>query len=262
MDLATGFVVSDLHLLASRPVENLRIRTLLRAAERADFLVLNGDTFDFRWTRLPSVEVAVDEALQWLGRLLRGAPNCHVHYVVGNHDAVWRFQASLEDLVGKYRNISRHEWWLRRGQHLFLHGEAAARPMDAAALRRYRRRWAQGRRMPKVLHHAYDVVKRVGAERAVQRIWLPEDRVVRRIERYLQCLGPEATEGVEDVWLGHTHVAFRDLEHRGRRYHNTGSALQGAAFDPRRITADDGAIPVDGGAAPEGLHDVVDDEVP
>lgn len=58
-----GLVISDLHLMASRSVGMDMLPSILIRLKGCDALVLNGDTFDFRWSTHPgevrSIEVAL-----------------------------------------------------------------------------------------------------------------------------------------------------------------------------------------------------------
>ena len=49
---SSGYVVSDLHLLTRRTAAGSHRSRLTTAAAAADYFVLNGDIFDFRWSTL------------------------------------------------------------------------------------------------------------------------------------------------------------------------------------------------------------------
>ncbi|MFA6244267.1 MAG: metallophosphoesterase, partial [Candidatus Hydrogenedentales bacterium] len=81
-----GYVVSDLHLFSRRSDYSVHERHIFQAAAKADVFVLNGDTFDFRWTTLPSIDLTVVAAIRWLRALTERFPNCYFHFILGNHD--------------------------------------------------------------------------------------------------------------------------------------------------------------------------------
>jgi hypothetical protein len=55
---------------------------------------------------------------------------------------------------------------------------------------------------------------------------------VARIAHYLEEALPEWRGKVGDCYFGHTHLPFRDHEHEGVRFHNTGSGICGMGFEP------------------------------
>ncbi len=84
--MASGHVISDLHLFAHRSVADSYMRDIRRAAAESDFFVLNGDIFDFRWSTLPTADDSLDAAVAWLRALVTEHPHCRFFYTVGNHD--------------------------------------------------------------------------------------------------------------------------------------------------------------------------------
>ena len=81
-----GHVISDLHMFARWSAADEYMDQIHAAAARSDFFVFNGDTFDFRWATLPTVEDAVEAAVDWLRAFLSRYPGCQFFYVLGNHD--------------------------------------------------------------------------------------------------------------------------------------------------------------------------------
>ena len=75
-NLLRGHVLSDLHLFTSRSDGERWEDDIAGAAGEGDFLVLNGDIFDFRWSTLPSVDATLDAAVAWLDRWLVEFPRC------------------------------------------------------------------------------------------------------------------------------------------------------------------------------------------
>ena len=233
-----GVVVSDLHLFARRSEGDEWIEEIHTAAEEAELLVLNGDTFDFQWSRYATHEETAVAARAWIERLVSDRPDCEFHIILGNHDCVPEYCGVLEQLAMEHAHVFWHEIWFRAGSHLFLHGDMAHRRMDPAALERYRAAWQRKRRYRSYRHRLYTAVGRARVDRAFQRVYFTRRAVVRRLHHYLETLGRGVLEGISEVWFGHTHVAFRDYEYRGLLWHNTGSAVQGARFDMRRFVVE------------------------
>ncbi len=232
---AKGFVVSDLHVFARRSDASGRLDAIRAAARAADFFVFNGDTFDFQWTELRSIEASVAAARDWIEDLACHAPACRFWFLLGNHDCIPAYREALADLERRLPNLSWHEHQIRLGCCVFLHGDMAHRRMDRGRLVHYRRNWERKRRRGRVLNRCYDLVGRARLDRAFARVWLRKHRVARRILFYLESLDRDLLDGVEDVYFGHTHVAFSGFAYRGLRFHNTGSAVRGSRFDLRPI---------------------------
>ena len=122
------YFVSDLHLFANRSNAHQYLEEIARAASHAEVFVLGGDTFDFRWSRIP-LHKAVERAVHWLVELTAACPQCHFHLVLGNHDYHQAFIDRLGDLEKQVSNLSWHRYYVRLGNSLFLHGDVANREM-------------------------------------------------------------------------------------------------------------------------------------
>jgi UDP-2,3-diacylglucosamine pyrophosphatase LpxH len=227
-----GFVVSDLHLFAQRSRAPSLQHHLDEAMGRADFVVLNGDIFDFKWSTLPSVEDTIRAALAWLECLARVNPATDLHYLLGNHDALEAFVRRLPTLAERLPNFHWHATHLRIGSAFFTHGDLSARStVDGQPVRRLERKAVQKREL---LHESYNYLVALKVHNVV-RMTHGRRQSARRMLRLLAALDPRETEGVVDVYSGHTHVSFRDHEEGGYRFHNTGSAIRGLRFRPQTV---------------------------
>lgn len=227
-----GYVISDLHLLTGRSVAHRYLGHIHTAAAQADFFVLNGDIFDFKWTMLASVDHTVTAAVAWVRELVTAHPSCAFHYVLGNHDCIAAFAEALAEVARACGNFHVHPSHLRLGTALFLHGDLPLR-------RRFRRsRGPAGRKIPdrvltetvrkksRFLAFCYRLVVGMRAHRTVDLVrsrWLD----VRRLHRALAEDGTHLGEGVTDVYFGHTHAPLQDYRVGGVAFHNTGSAIRG-----------------------------------
>jgi len=233
--MATGYVVSDLHLFSIRSRAPKYRRAIEAAALEADFFVLNGDIFDFQWCRQPQQHAAAEAARDWVSHLVQSHPRCQFHLTLGNHDCVEDYVEVLRELSGTFDNVSWHEHHVRLGNCLFLHGDVVQRPMDDAAFARYRQRWRQKPRRGGLLRCGYRLVNAARIDQAFLRLYFTRSRVARRLRHYLESLEPQVREGLEDVYVGHTHVPFTDHSSFGLRFHNTGAAVRGARFNMREV---------------------------
>ena len=130
----TGLVISDLHLFAGRSDGSILFEGIHSQLSSVDLLVLNGDTFDFRWSHFNSDEESIAAALQWLDDLREKFPDLEIYYVLGNHDCLVTFRKRLPS----HPKFHLHEFHLRLGSRLFLHGDCSNWRMTSEKLRAYR----------------------------------------------------------------------------------------------------------------------------
>lgn len=227
-----GIVVSDLHLFARRsrgPAQLDSIRTKLSEAE---VLVLNGDTFDFRWSTVGNQAETLLAAIQWLRNLAGEFPNCQIHFIVGNHDCVPSFRGELTRFASSSRRFQWHEHLLRLGSALFVHGDCAHRRMNGDGLTRFRENWERDWRWNPTMAVAYECVDRLGITKRVHELHFPRQKTIERLTFYLDSSHPGWRETTRDCYFGHTHLPFVNHEHNGIRFHNTGSAIHHQEFNP------------------------------
>jgi UDP-2,3-diacylglucosamine hydrolase len=227
-----GIVLSDLHVFARRSRAADCLKSLRADLASADVLVLNGDTFDFRWSTLRDRGTTVAAALDWLRALARDLPGCRIHYVLGNHDWLGPFRGQLAALAAAQPRLCCHEHFLRLGPALFLHGDCAHQPMDPDGLRRYRASWEDDPQRGALAGGAYVIADTLGLTRLAHERHFPTPRTVQRIIHYLDRASPGWQSAIRDCYFGHTHLAFSGYRHDGIVFHNTGSAIRGTAFNP------------------------------
>lgn len=227
-----GVTISDLHLLAERrPLEYWE--SYKRAwREEFDLCVLNGDVFDFRWARHNDRIRALDAARAWLTSLVQ--PDARARFVVlmGNHDAIPDYQRLLDELETENERFTWNEHWFLLGPRIFCHGDMPDLSGKIDRLRAYRHH--HGSRPPPrpFAHHAYATATRIGLTGSVPRV-LPWRRQCARTDALLRAeLGERYNDHITDVYLGHTHVHFRDLALHGKRFHNGGAPLPRGRFVP------------------------------
>ena len=220
----SGHAISDLHMLTLWSAADEHMDEIHAAAARSDFIVLNGDTFDFRWAALPTVEDAVEAAVEWLRAFLLRHPECRVFYVLGNHDAHPLFVERLAALAREKDNLEWHASHLRIGQNLFVHGDLPLKypRKDPFARTLSPRFWKTNR----ALRACYWLCIALGVHRLVARCH-GKKRCAMRIVRSFEADRDGLTDGVTDVYFGHTHAAFSDYRHAGLTFSNTGSAIRG-----------------------------------
>jgi len=231
-DCQLGVVVSDLHLFARRSCAEERMRSLQEPLSRAGLVILNGDTFDFRWSEHGNFDDSRAAAIQWLRSLVSKFSNCEVHYILGNHDCLESFTSDLESLSKSSSAFHWHRRWLRIGSSLFLHGDCVHRMMDGNGLELYRETWVNDSPRGHGAAVAYRFIDILGITRFGQAWHFPAQRALRRLAHYLEDVQPRWTDTFSDCYFGHTHRPFSNRLFRGVRFHNTGSAIRGMPFNP------------------------------
>lgn len=234
-----GVVISDLHYFSTRSNAEERLEEIHRALETAEICVLNGDIFDFRWTRLPSIQATVSAALDWLRVLLKQYSQCSFHYVLGNHDSLRAFVHHFPELATEYANFSWDARQVRIGTHLFLHGDIIhAGRQRSDELDRYRERFEHEHPQRDAFHHLYSGVVLFRLHKVALVLNRPKIACERLLEYYRKH-NPELLEGTTDIYFGHTHSPFSNFRYEGISFHNTGSMIRGLShnilrFDPAR----------------------------
>ena len=225
-DRVRGFVLSDLHLFTSRSDGERWEGDIARAAGEAEFLVLNGDIFDFRWSTLPSEGATLEAAVAWLDRWLVGFPDCRFVYVLGNHDGLAAFGDRLAALAALRGNLVWHPSAVAVGSALFLHGDL---PLGLGRARSLRGPMPQRiSRWGDWADRCYQVVNGARVPGAASRLHTRR-RCARRIQRALADDPPYDVSRITDVYFGHTHAPFAGYRRNGLTFHNTGSAIRGMA---------------------------------
>ena len=222
--------VSDLHLLARRSEGPRYWEAICHAAERSTAFVLGGDIFDFRWSTHQTAADAVDAALAWLEDLAARYPHCHFYYLLGNHDYFAQFIERLRERCPEgvpLTNLSWHALYVRLGDSVFLHGDAAGRRTTPEGLLRSRARWLDAKPPGRLHRRVYDLVVRSGLHRPIPYLVYPKRRVARRIRDYIAHHGEGSHSGVRNVYFGHIHRPVAGYRYRGLLFHSSGASIRG-----------------------------------
>ena len=225
------YTVSDLHLFCRRSEAHRHMRDIHGAAAKADIFVLNGDTFDFRWSCHGSTVETARKAIGWLEELTARSPDCFFHVVLGNHDHVGVFIDELHEFAERTHNLAWHPYYVKVGDTLFLHGDVANRRMTAADLERYRETWLHEESRGELVNTIFDVAFRAGVHQALTKFAFPTSVVVERIRHYLDDIGEGAGSDTDVVFFGHTHTAVDNYEFGGQRFFNSGAPMRGLNFN-------------------------------
>ena len=229
-----GYVISDLHLFTRRTAADDYADAMREAAGRADFFVLNGDIFDFRWTTLASIEATTATAVQWLRSFAEVNPDCDLHFVMGNHDGTEFFVDYLDMLAVDVPNFLWYPSHVRIGDKLFCHGDL---PLSLRPIEPFRREHRRAKRQKGPwLNSAYQCVVNTNLHR-VSDVLYSRRRCGETILRCLENDRQALADGITDVYFGHIHRAFSDYDCGGVMFHNTGAAIRHLQCELLAVTA-------------------------
>ncbi len=233
--MASGYVISDLHLFTPWSVADDYMLRIHEAAGRSDFFVLNGDIFDFRWSSLSSAKAAVAASAAWLRAFAHEHSQCRIIYVMGNHDALRPFADRLADTAASTSNLEWHPAHVRVGPALFTHGDLflrkdAANPFTRALLPAIHAK-------PRALRRSYRLLHSMRVHRWHAPVFNSR-HCAKRIIRSLDAAANDDIEGITDIYFGHTHTKFTDYAYRGLRFHNTGSMIGGLPWHMLPVRTD------------------------
>lgn len=232
------YVASDAHLgAAPREMEDAFHAWLEFAAERAGFILINGDLFDFWFEWGSVVPRGHTRVLGMLARIVdAGLP---VHLMGGNHD--WWGGRYLTDEIGVVFHQAPVRLELAGRQTLVAHGDGLGNgdlgyrilkgilrsPVSRGAFRWLHPDLATGlARMVSRTH-----VERDGSSEA-------QSRRAQHLERWARDRLLESPE-LDLVLLGHTHDPARIEVAPGRFYLNSGDWLRNATY----LVLDEGVAP-------------------
>lgn len=225
-----GFFLSDLHLFSSRSTAHAYEADIRRCAEQAHTIILGGDIFDFKWSRYSNLKTSVNEARNWLERLVSDHKECSFYYLLGNHDSHPDFVTELDRLAFQYSNLEWQPHLLRLGACVFLHGDVIDGGLDHQSIDA-RRRKHEDKPLPMAYRHwLYDAAVQAKLHCLVANVARRHSWVLKKVYRYLSEQGLNADSGVRDVYFGHTHRPLRSVEYQRLRFHNGGASIRGVSF--------------------------------
>ena len=241
-ELKHGLVVSDLHLFARRSEGELLLRSVAPQVHASKVIIFNGDTFDFRWSERGSERESVDAALEWLEKFIDSVPDKDVHFLLGNHDCLAVFVEKLKKWEATVGRFFSHEYHLKIGRCLFLHGDVANRRMGVDDLRKFRKQWASDRPRKPWQRRVYQATDLLKLSSAFHKLYFPPQRAVERVVFHLNEAFPKWQSEFDDIYFGHTHLGFEGYAHSGVRFHNTGSGIKGMGFSPLKFATKNQAL--------------------
>jgi UDP-2,3-diacylglucosamine pyrophosphatase LpxH len=222
-----GIVISDMHFFARRSKADSVEKELYSQLPENDILVCNGDMFDFRWRQVPSMQQAIDEAINWIKKTMDKFPSLEVKYVIGNHDCNRDFIDNLRLLEKDCPRFTIYEYYFQMGTSLFLHGDCSNSLLSFEDLKSYRAQWEKSNQWPLYLALGYQFFDVIGLTGFAHRKKFPRNEVVQRILHYLKTIPSGFPSGIEHIYMGHTHLPFSNFQWEDFMFHNSGSSIKG-----------------------------------
>jgi UDP-2,3-diacylglucosamine hydrolase len=234
-----GYVVSDLHMYTRRSHVEPCEEKIREVADAADFIVLNGDIVDFKWSTVGCNNTTIDAATRWLTSLATDHPSCRFYYILGNHDAFRPYADRLALLADAHDNLYWHPTHLQFGTALFHHGDLllSRDPADHWTRPMHEKIGVKGG-VPNMI---YDATVSARLHKLPAVINQPR-RIARRVTAAVRASSRPEHEQVTDLYIGHTHEPFADHESGGILVHNTGSAMKGLTFNMLHVEVADDLI--------------------
>lgn len=214
-----GFVISDFHFCDPAQLQGQLAARVESLAATGDFLIFNGDTFDFRGHEQDS-KTLMEKGASFLETLARKYPSCRFFFIQGNHDGLVPVRLELSKLERNQDNFSFCPVCLRIGGKLFLHGDLPfEKSLEDPFVRpdriRDNRPWRfRGR--------CYVLILRSGLYRGPFSC-LVKWYAARGILKWLDQTPQDFRSRVREVYYGHIHLPFADYRQGGILFHNSGS---------------------------------------
>jgi hypothetical protein len=231
---------------------------------KADSVMMTGDMIEFI-----NQDISVDDdtmiqvGLEFHRMLLNSASGKPVYEVLGNHERVKPYEIELARLRVRHKNYHVNAEHFKIGDALFIHGDIDIYPHLMVGERAYHKREQERGR-----HPDDQLVEYIG-NHYVPRIMQKMPKLHQFLEKHLSPiiedpnpllytapnqakiilhnldvrLGREVIEGINHIFLGHTHIPYQQLVARLNSdhtiaLHNSGAVIKGnfEEFEPLMIT--------------------------
>lgn len=232
IDLRQGVFVSDLHLFSSRSDGDRCLETLERYQQECQCIVLGGDVFDLRWSRLDGLTPTIGAAVDWIEMLLERTGRSRILYLAGNHDCHPDFAAAMSSLASRYERLGWFEHALQIGDALFVHGDILHAGIHMDGLSSYRQKHHDKDAPHPLLHQFYDLAVGLRLHKAVARLSNSPKATCQRLQTLVKQLDTCVEAPVQRVFFGHTHVSIEGLELDNQAFFNPGALLKHTRHQP------------------------------
>lgn len=225
--MKNGLIISDTHFFAKRSRNVLLEEKLFSKLKDTDFLVLNGDIFDFRWSQYPSLRESVDHAHAWIVQILESFKKLKIIYILGNHDYSHLFIEGLNHLKKEYAGFNFFKYFAYTENCLFLHGDCVNHFTSFEAHQEYRNRWANGKRWLSIMEIGYETLDFFHLPRLIHTVKYAKQHVAKRILHFIQLLPEDNLSQIKNIYFGHTHLPMESFLWDHHVFANSGSTIKG-----------------------------------
>jgi UDP-2,3-diacylglucosamine hydrolase len=232
----SGFVVSDLHLFSPCSRHKKLLPEFYTRCSQHSVVVLNGDTFEMKRSKLKSTDKVTDQCTTWLRELCKKNESTQFYYVIGNHDAQRQIMQEINNVAQDVSNLIVIPHILTIGSTLFIHGdviEPGALEMGVSSVREKYRETT-----PSKLSLFLATVVTSLRLNSVEYIRHNKSALAATLLSYINRHEPDRLNSIKTIFFGHTHVPFRDFQFEGITFHNTGSFIKGLQWNPMEFTID------------------------
>ena len=223
--MGRGAVISDLHLLTNRTTASSYMPAIRKAASESRLFILNGDIFDFCWSRHDGLEASVEAAVDWVEALVHEFPRCTFVFMAGNHDSVPAYVQRMVELSENISNLFWEDYFVQLGSRIFLHGDVFHAGGSRHALDVYRSKWSNPLIKHPLFHGLYWATSKSGAQLLILPFLFKRHCAERITQYFEETISVERLAGLSDVYFGHVHRSFEDFSYKRLMFHNTGAAL-------------------------------------
>lgn len=232
----SGLFLSDLHLFSRRSVGQQywdQHRDLIASASS---IVLGGDIFDFRWSRLGDFDTTLAAADAWIQGAIALNSDASWVYLLGNHDCHPRVQQMLTSLSEQYSSFRWSPTHWQIGPNVFLHGDVLDGMQHAGGLDGYRAHFHEEKPRGPLSNLLYSAILPTRLQGLIPRLRHTRHQTCRRLLDYLKSCDNAPLTAATNIYFGHTHVPMHDYAVDEFRFFNPGSGIRYLTFQPASFT--------------------------
>ncbi|MFO0923806.1 MAG: metallophosphoesterase [Pirellulales bacterium] len=227
-----GIFLTDLHLFSHRSHGQAHWEELLPSLSGCDRVILGGDIFDLRWSTVGDFDATLEAAYRWLTAAVQNHDRTHWHFLLGNHDCHPRFQAVLNRVQEEQERFSWSPLLFEQGPDLFLHGDVIDAGRSMLALDQFRAKFHEEKPRGKIGNLLYATLLQTRLHRTIPEFLHTPEKTSRKLLQFLSAAQPDALDGVENIYFGHTHVPVDGYRFDRYRFYNPGSGIRHLDFAP------------------------------
>ncbi len=234
-----GLFLTDLHLLSQRSIGQQVWERHQDEIAGAATVVLGGDIFDLRWSRLSTLHATIEAAKEWTEQAIAVNPHAKWIYLLGNHDCHPLMQDMLQTVAARHPNFCWHDGLWRMGKNVFMHGDILDAHGHRSGLEGYRATFHEAEPRGRFHNMMYSAVIQSRIHGVIPRVRMTRKRTCQRLLRYIQTELPTEIDAIENIFFGHTHIPMLGYRYDRFRFFNAGSGIRHLQCVPARFEVKD-----------------------